>query len=326
MASLGIARFADLIGRADFLQCSSESEIDLNALLVAVPETSIPGAHVALPPSNLAERLLADAEPALAGEQSVLAQYIIHNDDRSIGAGLAGEVARRYGNIGLPGVSITATFQGSAGQSFGAYNVPGMRLILNGEANDYVGKSMTGGQIIIAPPSDAPYASEENTILGNTILYGATGGQLFAAGRAGERFAVRNSGAIAVVEGVGDHGCEYMTGGMVVVLGETGQNFAAGMSNGVAYVLDTQELFSTRCNTELVDLQRIDDQRESDALRTVVEWHVRKTHSKYAERILTHWENMRHAFWRVLPRNTQMSACDFVDSGEYDTSLMKATH
>jgi glutamate synthase domain-containing protein 2/glutamate synthase domain-containing protein 1/glutamate synthase domain-containing protein 3 len=326
MASLGIARFADLIGRADLLQTSPESEIDLKALLVAVPETSIPGAHVALPPSNLAERLLADAEPALAGEQSVLAQYVIHNDDRSIGAGLAGEVARRYGNTGLPGVSITATFQGSAGQSFGAFNVPGMRLILNGEANDYVGKSMTGGQIIIAPPSDAPYASEENTILGNTILYGATGGQLFAAGRAGERFAVRNSGAVAVVEGVGDHGCEYMTGGMVVVLGETGQNFAAGMSNGVAYVLDTPEQFATRCNTELVELQRIDDQRESEALRTVVEWHVRKTHSKYAERILAHWENIQHAFWRVLPHNTQMSACDFVDSGEYDTSLMHATH
>src|SRR6202043_3963179 len=197
-----------------------------------------------------------EAEQALCGERSVLTQHSISNSDRSIGASLAGEIARRYGNIGLPGVSITATFQGSAGQSFGAFNVPGMRLILNGEANDYVGKSMTGGQIVIAPPSDAPYASEENTILGNTILYGATGGQLFAAGRAGERFAVRNSGAVAVVEGVGAHACEYMTGGMVVVLGETGPNFAAGMSAGVAYVLDMTGVFPMRCNSELVELQR----------------------------------------------------------------------
>src|SRR6202043_2888361 len=143
-----------------------------------------------------------------------------------------------------------------AGQSFGAFNLPGMRLILTGDANDYVGKSMTGGQIIIAPPPDASFASQENTILGNTVLYGATGGYLFAAGRAGERFAVRNSGAVAVVEGLGDHGCEYMTGGMVVVLGETGKNFAAGMSAGVAYVLDMTGVFPMRCNSELVELQR----------------------------------------------------------------------
>ncbi|HEU5229110.1 MAG TPA: glutamate synthase large subunit, partial [Ktedonobacteraceae bacterium] len=222
LAQLGIARLDDLLGRADLLQCPENCAVDVDSLLVANPERFSPAAVASVPPSPVAEQLLIDAEQALAGERSVLTQHCIHNYDRSIGAGLAGEIARRYGNVGLPGVSITCHFQGAAGQSFGAFSVPGMRLLLHGEANDYVGKGMTGGQIVIAPPVDAIFAAQENTILGNTVLYGATGGQLFAAGRAGERFAVRNSGALAVVEGVGAHGCEYMTGGMVVVLGETG--------------------------------------------------------------------------------------------------------
>jgi glutamate synthase domain-containing protein 3 len=240
--------------------------------------------------------------------------------------GLAGEIARRYGNTGLPGVSITCTFQGSAGQSFGAFAVPGMRLILHGEANDYVGKGMTGGQIVIAPPVEASYASQENTILGNTVLYGATGGQLFAAGRAGERFAVRNSGALAVVEGTGAHACEYMTSGMVVVLGETGPNFGAGMSSGVAYVLDVNGTFAARCNNELVEPLRIGDESELAALRVVVEWHARKTRSKYAEQLLENWEQVSESFWRVLPRGTSTSARDFVDASEYDANLLRASH
>ncbi|GHO92024.1 glutamate synthase [Reticulibacter mediterranei] len=326
MAELGVARFEDLIGRADLLQASEESPIDLEALRVSIPVMSSPEARSSVEASPVSKQLLSEVEEALAGERSVLTQHTIHNYDRSIGAGLAGEIARRYGNKGLPGVSITCSFQGSAGQSFGAFSVPGMRLILSGEANDYVGKCMTGGQIVIAPPTNAGFASHENTILGNTVLYGATGGYLFAAGRAGERFAVRNSGALAVVEGVGDHGCEYMTGGMVVVLGEAGQNFAAGMSSGVAYVLDTENLFSTRCNTELADLSRIDDANELEALRTVIEWHARKTRSKHAEHILEQWDTIQGQFWRVLPRGTSTSACDFVDTGEYDHSLMSASH
>jgi len=326
MAELGVARFEDLIGRADLLQASEESPIDLEVLRVSIPVTSSPEARSSVQASPVSKQLLSEVEEALAGERSVLTQHTIHNYDRSIGAGLAGEIARRYGNKGLPGVSITCSFQGSAGQSFGAFSVPGMRLILSGEANDYVGKCMTGGQIVIAPPTNASFASHENTILGNTVLYGATGGYLFAAGRAGERFAVRNSGALAVVEGVGDHGCEYMTGGMVVVLGEAGQNFAAGMSSGVAYVLDTENLFPTRCNTELTDLSRIDDANELEALRTVIEWHARKTRSKHAEHILEQWDTIQGQFWRVLPRGTSTSACDFVDTGEYDHSLMSASH
>jgi glutamate synthase (NADPH/NADH) large chain/glutamate synthase (ferredoxin) len=325
MAQLGIARFDDLIGRADLVQASTESDINLDALLVSLPVISNKTAPAQPKKSPVAEQLLTDVEQALTGERSVLTQYTIHNYDRTVGASLAGEIARRYGNKGLPGVSATCAFQGSAGQSFGAFSVPGMRLILNGEANDYVGKCMTGGQIIIAPPADAAYASQDNTILGNTVLYGATGGQLFAAGRAGERFAVRNSGALAVVEGVGDHGCEYMTGGMVVVLGETGENFAAGMSSGVAYVLDTQDNFPERCNTELVGLLRIEDQAESEALRTVIEWHARKTRSKHAESILEQWDQVQGQFWRILPNGTSTSARDFVDAGEYNGKIVSAS-
>ena len=184
---------------------------------------------------------------------------------------------------------------------------------------------MTGGQIIIAPPADANFASQENTILGNTVLYGATGGLLFAAGRAGERFAVRNSGALAVVEGVGAHGCEYMTGGMAVVLGETGPNFAAGMSSGVAYVLDSVGKFPLRCHPELVELYRIDDCDEAEALRTIIEWHARKTHSRHAEHILNQWHRMYGLFWRILPRGTSASARDFVDTGEHGDSRLSVS-
>jgi glutamate synthase domain-containing protein 3 len=172
---------------------------------------------------------------------------------------------------------------------------------------------MTGGQIVIAPPADAGFAAYKNTILGNTVLYGATGGQLFAAGRAGERFAVRNSGALAVVEGTGAHTCEYMTGGMVVVLGETGQNFGAGMSAGVAYVLDTTGTFPMRCNTELLELYRLDDSREIEALRTIIQMHHKKTRSWRASQVLAEWNRMQRVFWRVSPYNSTHSACDFVD-------------
>lgn len=325
MAQLGIARLDDLIGRADLLQCPENAAVDLSSLLIAVPGISSSPAP-AVPQSQVAEQLLIEAEQALTGERSVLTKHAIHNYDRSIGASLAGEVARRHGNAGLPGVSITCTFQGTAGQSFGAFCLPGMRLILIGEANDYVGKSMTGGQIIIAPPPDAPIATHENTILGNTVLYGATGGQLFAAGRAGERFSVRNSGALAVVEGLGDHGCEYMTAGMVVVLGETGRNFGAGMSAGVAYVLDVSGKFALRCNTELVDFQRIDDDDELEALRTVIEMHCKRTHSHHAADILENWESMQSLFWRVAPRDRTYTATDYLGTQEHEAALIGASH
>ncbi len=324
MASLGIAHFNDLIGRGDLLQASPDINVNMTPLLATLPIHSESGAHATLPQSPIAERLLLDAEEALSGRQSMLLQYDIHNGDRSIGAGLAGEIARRYGNTGLPGVSITSIFQGAAGQSFGAFNVPGMRLILHGEANDYVGKSMTGGQIILAPPSDAAFDSHKNTLLGNTVLYGATGGQLFAAGRAGERFAVRNSGALAVVEGVGDHACEYMTGGMVVVLGETGRNFGAGMSSGVAYVFDPENVLPTHYNNDLVDLERIDDEAERKALYTIIAQHAKRTRSKHASSLLDSWEQVQQHFWRVQPRGASVSARNFVYVDDHDAVPVSA--
>jgi glutamate synthase domain-containing protein 2/glutamate synthase domain-containing protein 1/glutamate synthase domain-containing protein 3 len=348
LAQLGVRRLDDLVGRADLLQgieMPVEAEvlpgISFEPLLVATPGRSAQVARAALPSSPLSEQLLHEAEPALRGEHSVLTQHSISNADRTIGASLAGEIARRYGNAGLPGVSIISVFHGAAGQSFGAFCVPGMHLVLHGEANDYVGKSMTGGQIVIAPPADASFSAHRNTILGNTVLYGATGGQLFAAGRAGERFAVRNSGALAVVEGVGAHACEYMTGGIVVVLGETGQNFGAGMSAGVAYVLDITGAFPARCNTELVELQRIDDSDELEALRTIVQWHRKKTRSWRAAQLLAEWSRTQRAFWRVSPRSAGeqehakdgqgrttalTTACDYVDVHAYVAERVGVPH
>ncbi len=183
---------------------------------------------------------------------------------------------------------------------------------------------MTGGQITIAPPSDALFDSHKNTLLGNTVLYGATGGQLFAAGRAGERFAVRNSGALAVVEGVGDHACEYMTGGMVVVLGETGRNFGAGMSSGIAYVFDPENGLPMHYNNDSVDLERIEDEGERKALRIVIALHAKRTRSKHAHSLLDQWEQVQHSFWRVQPRGASVSAYDFVYVGDHDVVPVSA--
>jgi glutamate synthase domain-containing protein 3 len=191
---------------------------------------------------------------------------------------------------------------GSAGQSFGAFTTDGMLLTLEGEANDYLGKSMSGGEIVLMPADMARFAPHKNTIVGNTVLYGATGGRVFAAGRAGERFCVRNSGATAMVEGVGDHGCEYMTGGLVLVLGETGRNFGAGMTNGVAYVLDEEGDFPTRLNAELVHATRLMETDELSLVYDLVREHFEKTGSRRAEAILNLWDVYRGQFWRVAPK------------------------
>jgi glutamate synthase (ferredoxin) len=197
---------------------------------------------------------------------------------------------------------------GSAGQSFGAFTTRGMLLCLEGEANDYVGKGMSGGEIVIMPADMARFAPHKNTIMGNTVLYGATGGRLFAAGRAGERFCVRNSGAVAVVEGVGDHGCEYMTGGLALILGETGRNFGAGMTNGVAYVLDEEGEFPAKVNPELVQVSRLMDANELALVYDLVREHFEKTASRRAEAILNLWDVYRGQFWRVAPKPTIVEA------------------
>jgi glutamate synthase (NADPH/NADH) large chain len=224
----------------------------------------------------------------------------IRNRDRAFGAMLSGEIARRYGQKGLPDDTVVVRAKGSAGQSFGAWCAAGLTLTLEGDANDYVGKGLSGGVLSIRPPIESPFRPDDQTIVGNTVLYGATSGRAFFQGRAGERFAVRNSGATAVVEGVGDHGCEYMTGGVVVVLGTTGRNFAAGMSGGVAYVLDEDGLFIKRCNTEMVELEALDGE-EIDHVRWLVEEHLERTGSRKAHELLDHWNAIVPKLVKVMP-------------------------
>ncbi|MBA4137921.1 MAG: glutamate synthase subunit alpha, partial [Opitutus sp.] len=197
--------------------------------------------------------------------------------------------------------TIDLTFNGTAGQSFGTFLVPGVRLTLTGEANDYVGKGMSGGEIVIRPRGDELFAWETNVLIGNTCLYGATGGLLFAAGWAGERFAVRNSGATAVVEGVGDHGCEYMTRGTIVILGRTGLNFAAGMSGGLAFVFDERGVLPNRFNPQMVSLERFENADESESLRQLITAHAEATDSPHAQRVLAAWSESLKKFWKVVP-------------------------
>jgi glutamate synthase domain-containing protein 3 len=219
-----------------------------------------------------------------------------------VGAMLSGEIARRYGAAGLPDDTIRFQFTGSAGQSFGAFLARGVTLSLEGEANDYVGKGLSGGRLVIYPPRNASFQPEENILVGNVVLYGATSGEAFFNGMAGERFAVRNSGATAVVEAVGDHGCEYMTKGTVIVLGKTGRNFAAGMTGGIAYVLDgTGEFTQVQCNRASVDLDPVSDPQDIDFIQTLIARHAELTESPRAKWILDNWEAMLAKFVKVFP-------------------------
>ncbi len=235
-------------------------------------------------------------------KQPVTIEHAIRNRHRTLGGMLSSEVARRHGQEGLPVGTIKLNLKGSAGQSLGAWLAPGVELSLVGEGNDYVGKGLSGGVISVRPPPEATYLAESNAIVGNTVLYGATSGRAFFCGQAGERFAVRNSGAKAVVEGVGDHGCEYMTGGVVVVLGRTGINFAAGMSGGVAYVYDPGGHFASRCNYELIELERFEEQDWRE-LRELLAEHIERTGSPLAKRVLQEWAISCRAFVKVMPRD-----------------------
>jgi glutamate synthase domain-containing protein 3 len=210
-------------------------------------------------------------------------------------------VARHHGPNGLPDDTIHVKLDGSAGQSFGAFLAHGITLELEGDANDYLGKGLSGGRVVVYPPKDSTFRAHTSIIAGNVTLFGATSGEVFLNGRAGERFAVRNSGAVAVVEGVGDHGCEYMTGGVVVVLGSTGVNFAAGMSGGIAYVLDESQLFDTRCNLETVDIEPVSLDEDRQRLRSLIELHQAHTGSELASAILRDWEEMLPRFVKVMP-------------------------
>ncbi len=259
---------------------------------------------------ELAEQMVADMLPAIESRSGGEFSYEVKNIHRSIGARISGEIALRYGVDGLGDDStITLNLTGTAGQSFGVWNANGIDINLEGDANDYVAKGMSGGTISIYPPENVDFIASESAIIGNTCMYGATGGQLFAAGRAGERFGVRNSGALAVVEGLGDHGCEYMTGGAVCVLGETGVNFGAGMTGGVAFVLDEDMTFTDRYNHELIDTSRLmPEAMESYAayLQTMIEKHYQATGSVRAKQILDDFADYLPKFWMIKPKASDL--------------------
>jgi len=227
----------------------------------------------------------------------------VGNVDRTVGALVSGEIARRHGAAGLPENSLHAVFTGSAGQSFGAFLPRGVTLTLEGDANDYIGKGLSGGKLVVFPPREATFVAEENILVGNVVLYGATAGEAYFRGVAGERFAVRNSGALTVVEGVGDHGCEYMTGGRVVVIGRTGRNFAAGMSGGLAFVLDEAGDFRRRCNLGMVDLEPLVDTEDVEVVKDLLARHIRYTQSPVAARLLVEWERSQPKFVKVIPQD-----------------------
>jgi glutamate synthase (ferredoxin) len=319
LASLGFRSLSEIVGRPDLLGVRSDipapraRRLVLDAVLAdADPSGTRARRHVQerndRPGRPYDDRLLVEIGEFLVAGRPVDRTYAIRNIDRAAGARIAAAVARRYGDRGLPEGTITLRFAGSAGQSFGAWCTGGMRLILKGEANDYVGKGMTGGEIAIRPPDPLLANSHRHVIMGNTVLYGATGGRLFAAGRAGERFAVRNSGADAVVEGVGDHGCEYMTGGTVVVLGETGRNFGAGMTGGCAYVADEAATFPRRCNPALVTMSRVTHPDDAAHLRDMVAAHHRITGSERAHTMIAEWDRWLPFFWKVAPRTADAKA------------------
>ncbi len=316
LAKLGVRNLVDLIGRTDLLvqlppQTDKQANIDLTRMLHNdhIPEEKerycVTSRNPPLDKGELAEQMVKDMLPAIEGKLGGEFSYRVYNYNRSIGARLSGEIARRHGNQGMAETPINIKLNGSIGQSFGAWNAGGLHMHLVGESNDYVGKGMAGGKLVIVPPPGSGFKSNETSIVGNTCLYGATGGKLFAAGVAGERFGVRNSGAFAVVEGAGDHCCEYMTGGLVTVLGKTGHNFGAGMTGGFAYVLDLDKDFVDRYNHELVEVHRIRNEgmeQYRNHLRGVIQEYVAETGSAWGQHILDNYLDYLRKFWLVKPK------------------------
>jgi glutamate synthase domain-containing protein 3 len=317
MARLGARRLEELIGRAhDFIEMDpaidhwKAQKVDLSLVLAPAEVPAGTALHRTRGQEPMLENaldweIMRGCAPALEhGEALRLGPIPVRNIHRSVGSILSGEITRRRGGAGLAEGTIELALAGSAGQSFGAWLAPGVTLMLKGETNDYTGKGLSGGIVVVRPPDGARFHAEENQIVGNTVLYGATSGRAFFRGLAGERFAVRNSGADAVVEGVGDHGCEYMTGGRVVVLGPTGRNFGAGMSGGVAYVWDVDRRFNGRANVELVELEPVNPaDRDADDLRSLIAEHQQRTGSLVARNLLAQWERSLERFVRVMPRD-----------------------
>ena len=312
LALLGFKTLDEAVGRADLLERKHLSDypktekIDLSRIIFMPKEAAVNALRKTSDQDhkldNILDReLISKSLPALDLCMPIAIQSKIKNTDRTTGAMLSGEIAKRYGQAGLPDNTISISFEGSAGQSFGAFLSKGMTFHLQGDANDYLGKGLSGGRIIVTPPKGSTFAPEENILCGNTLLYGATSGEVFINGVVGERFCVRNSGATAVVEGAGDHCCEYMTGGRTVVLGTTGRNFAAGMSGGVAYVLDEKGDFDYFCNMEMVELSLIEDSGDNKELYGLIEAHYKHTDSPLAKKILDSWNDYVDKFIKVVP-------------------------
>ena len=310
LAEIGVERLDDIIGRTDLIVRKPDDGIRKHQLisfdkLLARVDNEAAIRHVTDQQHGIdhvkdVEMLHAAAE-AVENQKEISLEYTIANTDRACGAMLSGVIAAKYGEKGLPEHTLNVKFKGSAGQSFGAFLVPGVNFKLEGEANDYLGKGLSGGRIAVLPPVRSNFEAEKNTIAGNTLLYGATSGEVYINGRAGERFAVRNSGATAVVEGVGDHCCEYMTGGRVVVLGQTGRNFAAGMSGGVAYVWNRDGNFDYFCNMEMVELSLIEEASYRKELHELIRQHYLYTGSKLARTMLDDWPRYTDQFIQVVP-------------------------
>jgi len=311
LASLGFRSLREVIGRTDLLHQVSRGaahldDLDLNPLLAQADAgeharfCTVEGRNEV--PDTLDAQMIADARPLFEDGEKMQLQYNIRNTHRAIGTRFSSLITRRFGMFGLKPDHVTVRLRGSAGQSLGAFAVQGLKLEVLGDANDYVGKGLSGGTIVVRPVPSSPLATNENTIIGNTVLYGATAGRLFAAGQAGERFAVRNSGAQVVVEGCGSNGCEYMTGGTAVILGRVGENFAAGMTGGMAFVYDAEGDFPRYLNPESVVHQRLASAHWEGVLKTLVEEHVRETQSRFAARLLADWPLERGKFWQVVPR------------------------
>jgi glutamate synthase (NADPH/NADH) large chain len=310
LSGLGFRSLQDIVGRTDLLTQVSRGgehldDLDLNPLLVRAdpgsnkPYCTVEGRNEV--PDTLDAQIVRDAAPFLQRGEKMQLTYTVRNTARAIGARVSSHITRKFGMSTLPSDHLTVELKGSAGQSLGAFSVRGLRIVLTGEANDYVGKGLSGATIVVRP-SPHLLAPESNAIIGNTCLYGATDGKLFAAGQAGERFAVRNSGAVTVVEGCGANGLEYMTGGTAVILGPVGGNFAAGMTGGMAYVLDLADRFQAQVNPDSVVVQRLASPHWEEQLRRLIREHAHETGSAFAAGLLNDWDRMRGHFWQVCPK------------------------
>ncbi|OYV31267.1 MAG: hypothetical protein B7Z81_13800 [Acidocella sp. 20-61-6] len=311
LASLGFKRIQDIIGRTDLLHQVSRGadildDLDLNPILAQAD----PGGHARYctrvgrneVPETLDAQMIKDASAFFEHGDKMQLQYNIRNTHRAIGTKFSSQIVRKFKGVKLQPNHVTVRLRGSAGQSLGAFAVAGLKLEVFGDSNDYVGKGLSGATIVVRPAPSSKLVSNENTIIGNTVLYGATGGELYAAGKAGERFAVRNSGAIAVVEGIGSNGCEYMTGGTVVILGDIGENFGAGFTGGHAFVYDPETKFEKRVNAESLHWQRVSTNYWEDVLKNLISRHAVETQSPYAATLLNDWDRVLPCFWQIVPK------------------------